>query len=69
MKSKHFSAKFIKLKLLVVLLDTSLIYFWGELGLSYTSGVHFWSKSGRRPRTIPGLVLLHLSFLDTWELI
>ena len=40
MKSKHFSAKFIKLKLLVVLLDTSLIYFWGELGLSYTSGLN-----------------------------
>ena len=30
----------------VLFLDTTLIYFW----------VHFWFKSGRRPRTSPGLV-------------
>ena len=43
--------------LLLLVLDTVLIYFWGAL-LSYTSVVHFWFISSRRPRTSPGLVIL-----------
>ena len=39
----------------LVVLDTSLIYFWGAI-LSYTSGLLFWFKTSRRPRTIPGPV-------------
>ena len=46
----------------VHLLDTSLIYFWASFLASFL-GLHFWFKSGRRPRTCPGLVMFDLSCL------
>ena len=39
----------------LLFLDTLLIYFWGTF-LGYISGVHFWFKSGHKPRTSPGVV-------------
>ena len=35
---------------------------FANLFLAYTSGVHFWFKSGRRSRISPGLVHLESSF-------